>query len=398
MKKKDKSVCFITQTGCYGGLELHTLTLIKHLIQNNYKVELVSCQHRRYEESLKSAGLQEVRQINTDLSVNITRKSPLSRWRPLLNMLESDILVFPNGWHCMGSLSFLKICRKAFKKVIYIEHNEVDPMPPKKTGRYLGGLIKGLGLWWYKIKYFRKVRSQYADQIIAVSEKATQSLIHNYFWPAEKIITVSNGIEWQGFSRNVESNDKIRNYYSIPEKAFVFGILARMDPMKGIDLALKAFSLLLKNHEQLICYLIIAGEGNEEQNLKSLVLELGIGDKVFFSGFAAKPQELISAFDSMLFPSRNREGLPLALLEGMASGCIPIVSSVGGMTEVVNSSEIGWVIAPEDIKGLCGAMLDVASQERSIITIKRENAVNRVRDQFDAEKSYKKIVDLIDAL
>ncbi|MDD5757169.1 MAG: glycosyltransferase, partial [bacterium] len=136
--------------------------------------------------------------------------------------------------------------------------------------------------------------------------------------------------------------------------------------------------------------LVIAGEGKEEKKFKDIAVSLGIQDQIKFLGFVQKPQEALFSYDVIFFPSRL-EGLPLGLLEGMAAGCIPIVSRISGMPEVVNRPEIGWVVENEDINGFSEAMYQALKLNPQEIEKIRNIAVNRVKDNFDLDKSHEKL-------
>jgi glycosyltransferase involved in cell wall biosynthesis len=391
-----KSVCFITQTSGFGGTEIHTLFLIKLLLSRGCCMELVCCNHKVYDERVNAFNTDRVKLIYTDLSVNDRGMKAKKHWESLFNKkkLDSQTVIFPKGCNGMGSVDFLKACRNAFKKVCYIEHQEANPMPKKNSKRYIWGLVKGLGIWWYKERFVRKSRSFYADHIVAVSDVVGERLVSDCFCPLSKVSVVQNGVYWQDFKRNSNLSRDIIHKYGICEKGFIFGMVTRLDREKGVDIAIQAFHLLINNKENNPLNLIIAGEGPDIGILRKMIKDLNLDKYVIFTGFMKKPQEVLSLFDVILFPSR-KEGIPFGLLEGMAAGCLPIVSNVGGMPEVINNAEVGWLINPEDVNGLYKAMHDASQLDESKIATMRKKVVNRVKMHFNAEESYKKILDLL---
>ena len=206
-------------------------------------------------------------------------------------------------------------------------------------------------------------------------------------------MTVRNGVPWQEFTRNEQLGSAFRARHSVPGDAFVFGMIARLTYLKGIDVALHALHLLLEQGVGRAIRLVIAGTGSKESEYRALADQLGLTSLVVFAGFIDNPVEALSAYDVILFASR-REGLPLALLEGMAAGCIPIVTRISGMPEAVNSDAIGRVVCPEDPRGLCAAMQDVLALHPAEITKMRRKAVDRIRESFDINASHRQIVDL----
>jgi glycosyltransferase involved in cell wall biosynthesis len=173
-------------------------------------------------------------------------------------------------------------------------------------------------------------------------------------------------------------------------------MLSRLSDEKGIDTALLAFRLLVERHPDLPAQLVIAGEGYAAEKLKNLTTDLGLQDRVTFVGFIAKPEEILSAFDVILFSSR-REGLPLGLLQGMAAGCIPIVTRISGMPEAVDSSDVGWVVAPENPEELSGAMAAVLALDRVSVAKMRRAVIRRIQQHFDVADSNRRILEFLES-
>ena len=295
----------------------------------------------------------------------------------------------------------LYVCRRKFKKIIFIEHLESE-LPEKKTSRLWLGLIPGIGFWWYKRQFHKKARSFFANHIIAVSNKVKDSLIKNSGYSSKKIIVVHNGVPWQNFSFNEIEKMAFCCQFQIPPEKFIFGMLTRLNVEKRIDIAIRALSKLLKDDSIKVdistkpFYLVVAGEGPEIGNLEELVNTLNLNDYVKFIGFINDPKKVLSGYDVILFSSRI-EGLPLALLEGMAAGCIPIVTRVSGMPEAVNSNDIGLVVSPENQEELYMAMKHILMLDKSILLQMRRCAVRRIQDKFDIDQSHRTIIEIIES-
>jgi glycosyltransferase involved in cell wall biosynthesis len=94
-------------------------------------------------------------------------------------------------------------------------------------------------------------------------------------------------------------------------------------------------------------YLVIAGQGEEEQKLKELAVELGTADKVTFIGLRFDLPEIYQLFDVFLLTSFS-EGISVTLLEAMASGVSAVVTDVGGNREVVVEGVTGYMVPVDD--------------------------------------------------
>ena len=391
-----RSVCIITQNQSFGGMEVHTLGLMRTLIERGYRVELVSNRYDRYDEIVRRNGWEtNVRTIHTDLDgILYGRGSDRAGWRAVFATLESETLVFPKGNYNFGQIGFLRECRRAFKTIVFIEH--LEPYERPQSSRKWMGVVPGVGLWWKKRKVLSRFGSRYADRIIAVSGRVRDRLVGDIGYPAGKLSVVRNGVPWQDFERTAARTAAFRAQYGIAPEVLVFGMLARLTRDKGIDIALHAVRRLIDAQPSRRFCLVIAGEGYLGDELKALSRELGLDDVVKFIGFVKHPEDLLAGYDVILFSSRV-EGLPLGLLQGMAAGCIPIVTRISGMPEAVDSPEVGWVVEPESADGVCNAMRAVLSLDDAAVMRAREQARRRVRDQFDIAESNRQLVELCES-
>jgi len=394
-KKTDKeSICIIAEPMSFGGSEIHTLSLIEYLLKHNYSVEFICCLNNYYSEKTNSFNPNKFKMINTNLSISDYHARHIKEWDPLLKNMKSAVLIIPRIINDMGSIPFLNLCRKHFRKICYIEHALPEGVSAAPSRRWFGGLMKGFGLWWRRERLVKKMPSFYADCIITISNAVARSLIRECGYPAHKISVIYNGINSENYIRDMDKGHKFRSQHNISTQAFVFGMLARLNRLKGVDIALRAFYLLCAQKHDKDVVLLIAGEGEEEAALRRLTDELGISDHVRFLGFIQQAQNVLWASDVILFSSR-KEGLSIALLEGMAAGCLPIISDVGGMSEVVKTSDLGWVVPSEDPKALYVAMSETLQLDEATFAEKRIRVANHVKDNFDLEKCHQKILEVI---
>nr|WP_315164768.1 glycosyltransferase family 4 protein [uncultured Flavobacterium sp.] len=144
---------------------------------------------------------------------------------------------------------------------------------------------------------------------------------------------------------------KEKEAQQIPSKSFVFGAVSRLRAEKGIDLLLQAFSrLVADNHE---VHLHIVGTGPDEKELKTLVAQLNITDKVTFFGEAIweSAMQQMALMDVVVVPSRF-EGFGLSAAEAMAMGKPVVASNVFGLKEVVSDGQTGLLFENGDSSDL----------------------------------------------
>jgi glycosyltransferase involved in cell wall biosynthesis len=101
--------------------------------------------------------------------------------------------------------------------------------------------------------------------------------------------------------------------------------------------------------------LVLVGSGPLEAELRARADELGLDGTVLFAGSRDDVFDLLPALDVFTLSSRF-EGLPIALLEAMASGVPPVATRVGGIPEVVTDGEDGTLLAPGDPGALAAAL------------------------------------------
>ena len=113
--------------------------------------------------------------------------------------------------------------------------------------------------------------------------------------------------------------------------------------------------------------------------LRALATELGIATQVRWPGWVDRPADYYRLFDVFALTSYT-EGIPLSLLEAMASGVAPVVSDVGANAEVLGPSLSEYLVAPRDVEGtgrVLVALSRSADERRTAGALARERIVAR---------------------
>jgi glycosyltransferase involved in cell wall biosynthesis len=379
------SICIIAQQQehSFGGSEVHTLGLMGVLIEHGFDIELIANRYHGYDDRILGHAWEgRVRIVHTDLDgIYYGERSDRDGWRRVLGTMKSDRLLFIKGNNSYGQVAFLQECRRKFRKIIFVEHLE-----PRDRPRITFHGKPSLGLWWYKRMVLSRLGAHFADVIVAVSQKVKDRLETDFRYPAKKLVVIRNGVPYRDFARSIERSDTARARYAIPAGAFVFGMLARLSHEKGIDTAIRALRRVVDRTPATPALLVVAGEGSEAESLKNLVHQLRLHEHVRFIGFVRDPEVVVSGFDVILFPSRV-EGLPLGLLQGMSAGCVPIVTRISGMPEAVPSSDVGWVVDPDNPEALAEAMHRVLSLDQAALVKMRDAVLRSIREGFDIERA-----------
>jgi glycosyltransferase involved in cell wall biosynthesis len=138
----------------------------------------------------------------------------------------------------------------------------------------------------------------------------------------------------------------------------------RLHPKKGFDLLLRALARLAAR--KIAFRATIAGDGEEGPRLKELTRELGLQDRVTFSGWSNDLSGLLTSADVFVFPSRQ-EGFPLMLLEAMGAGVPVVATSIKGTDEIIIDDRNGRLVPPEDIEQLTDRIAGYIESPQSAI-------------------------------
>lgn len=156
--------------------------------------------------------------------------------------------------------------------------------------------------------------------------------------------------------------------------------IGRMTPQKGHALLLDAVARARREAPHLT--LVMAGDGPLRETLQAHARHLGLGEAVRFLGNYPHVPQLLSCADIQVQPS-SFEGLPLAVLEGMASALPVVVTNSIGSNETVISGESGLVVPPDDPASLAQALLRLVRDQRAATQL-GVRARRRVEREFTA--------------
>jgi glycosyltransferase involved in cell wall biosynthesis len=247
---------------------------------------------------------------------------------------------------------------------------------------FTGNGVKNRFYEWLQRRAFRRF-----EAVAAVSGRLAEEL-RAAGVPASRIHLVRNA--WAPSSAFLE-REGARAELGLDAGPLVVGWIGRLTPEKDPELMLRAFSLLGEPS----AILVMMGDGWMREELSALAGDLGIGDRVRWTGIVPDASRVVKAFDLLALTSRT-EGIPMVLLEGMAAG-VPIVArAVGGVPEMLCAQEAVLVRTGDD-----GAM---AKAMRSVIaspgeaTARAERARLRLRRDFSVGPWVERYLQIYGAL
>lgn len=216
-----------------------------------------------------------------------------------------------------------------------------------------------------------------ADLIIANSHAGRAYAVAKGF-PEETTEVVPNGIDTARFRPDRALRKDQRARWNIVDGQIVVGVLARLDPMKGHEVLMRAAAEVMAKRSEIL--FLCVGDGPEAPRLKRLAVDLGVKDQVRFPGPTQNPVAALNAFDLCCSPSVFGEGFSNAIAEAMACGVPCVVTDVGDSARIIGAT--GTVVPRADVAGLAKGILagtETLGPERS------RQARTRIIEQFSVD-------------
>lgn len=161
------------------------------------------------------------------------------------------------------------------------------------------------------------------------------------------------GIDLERFRSTVVDRSAKRRELGIPEDAVLLLSVGELNKNKNHETVIRAIA-------EMDVYYIIAGKGRLENYLQSLIDELSMTDRVKLLGFRRDVAELYKTADQFVFAS-FREGLPVSVMEAMASGMPVVCSRIRGNKDLI-SEDAGWLFDPRSVDA-CRTSIRAALKE-----------------------------------
>ena len=323
--------------GDVGGAKTHIMNMVTGLAQRG-EVMLVSFRAGPFADEARERGI--------DVRV-IERHNPLRAahaMRDLVDQFQPDII------HCHGGRANLMgaIVRRSRRvPVLTTVHSDyrLD---------YLGNPLKQ-----HTFGAANAVALRFLDFYQPVADRMARTLIERGFDP-ERIVKIYNGMEFHRPEGDFDRAQYLKDNYGteIDDGDVLCGIAARLTAVKDIATTVRAFAAALADAPQL--RLFIAGEGEDEDMLKKLAAQLHVSDRVTFCGWVSPIEPFFRAMDINLLSSVS-ETFPYSILEGVCAGCATICSDVGGMPELIDTGENGYIFPVGDYKKLSEYMARLAN-------------------------------------
>ncbi|HOJ59150.1 MAG TPA: glycosyltransferase family 4 protein [bacterium] len=257
-----------------------------------------------------------------------------------------------------------------------------------------GHVLHGYFSPW-KTAMFRtieRILSRATTRIIAVSEQCRQDLLKYGIAKPEAICTIPLGLDLEPLAHPApDAGLGLREELGIPPEAFMVGMVARLVPIKRHEDLFHAIPLVLRDYPD--TWFVIVGDGERRNELENLAARLGINHRCRFAGFRRDQGRVYRDLDLVVLTSAN-EGLPVVLIEALASGTPAVATRVGGVPELIEEGKTGYIVEPGNIESIAAGIKKAAAdpaQTRAMGQAAREEILRKYSIQRlvgDIEKLY----------
>ena len=221
-----------------------------------------------------------------------------------------------------------------------------------------------------------------SSEVIVNSKFMKNDLQRLFGLPYEKINVISNGININAYTGIEKDYEFRRQYAADNEKIILF--MGRLVYEKGVQHLISAMPKILAGYHD--AKLIIAGKGGMMDELKRQVEAMGLGPKVYFTGYlnAKQVSKMYKCADVSVFPS-TYEPFGIVALEAMLSENPVVVSDVGGLNEIVQHRENGMKSYAGNANSIADSILELLYDHKLCSDITKK-AKNKVRNEYNWSK------------
>jgi glycosyltransferase involved in cell wall biosynthesis len=351
-----------TYTSIKGGVERHIEGLSKYLSERGHYIDILTI-----EDGSDLVFEQE------HIIVKRKKKTTFFTWEPY------DV-VHVHGYRVPWANLFGLLSKLGRNHVVMTTHGIY---PPRSTIDLLTKQLYDHSLGRVNLKIF--------DAFIALTPETMDALLR-LGAQREKIQIIPNAIDTERFKKIPKAEIFLRNYELSSDIKLVLYV-GRIDWNKGLDLALRSFSFVVKRVPNAL-FAIMGQDSGYCEWLKNLAIKLGISDKVLFTGKVTE-EMLFSAYasaDVLLLPSVY-EGLPTVVLEAMACGVPVVACRTGGTVYAIEHGKTGFLVDYGDCTGIA-KQLELILSDKELKTKIVKNGKSLVEDRFSWATNAEKIEQL----
>lgn len=344
MSMKPKALMLASVASMIDLFNMDNISILKDLgysvdVATNFEYGSITSQDR-VNEFRNELEKDDIRTFQIPIPRSIVNGGIMKSYKLIKKLIEENQYRIVHCHSPIGGVVCRLACRASRKKhgikVIYTAHGF----------HFFKGASKKAWLIFYPIEKFC---SRFTDLLITINKEDYN--IAQKFHAKKTEFVPGIGVHTDEFRNVAVGRNAKRKELGFSEKDFVFMSTGQLSVRKNHEVIIKALS---KIKDDRVKYLIV-GFGELDQELKELVIKLGLKNRVIFTGYRGDVKELLHGVDGYAFPSLQ-EGLPASLMEAMSVGLPVVCSKIRGNEDLIKDGNGGYLYDPYDIDGFSEGM------------------------------------------
>ena len=328
-----------------GGVESHLLSILEKRDSSRYEFVVISDASQNFQEKTRAS--------NTEI-ISINRRHPLNPITPfilarILRRKNIDLVHSHSPTASLWGRIAAFLVKIPFVVTVHLPVDQYHGEMQTARSRLGRKIYSVLDRWLNHRQVFTR-------KIIYVAEQVYEREIAEGHSPDNRSIQIPNGVDLSRYAHI--DRETARGHFNLLPETKIAVFVGRLDEQKGVDVLIQAVSDI--NLQDIDFRLWLVGGGPLRIDLQHQVHHLGLSDIVTFWGHQDDVPLFLKASDIFVLPSRY-EGMPFALLEGMAVGLPCVVTQVGENSRMIRHNEHGLVVPPEDPISPCRSIDDFAA-------------------------------------
>lgn len=237
--------------------------------------------------------------------------------------------------------------------------------------------------------------------VIIISRRLKDDIVTTYrVVPERKAVLIPLGFDFGTITGNATGPTRFRQQVGARPDERLVGIVGRLTPIKNHGLFLAAAARLCADGTAPALRFVVVGDGELRGELEHKASELGIGHRVFFTGWRRNMAEVYAGLDALMLTSIN-EGTPVTIIEAMAVGIPVVATAVGGIPDLMGGDTRGLAkVCPRGVMAACSDDAGLAWGLKLLLTDDDTAAaiVRRAREFVLREYDAKRLIRDIESL
>ena len=337
-----KTIKYCALTTLSGSLKSFVIPAMDCLAENGYEITLSCANDEKFKKEIENKYHFHPLDIERGFSIRKTIKTVINLYS-FFKKEKFDMIEYGTE-----NVAFCAAIAGFFARIPVRIYNHWG-------ARYVGltGVSRVMSIW------IERLAALFSTDIRQVSHKNAEMCVKQHLYSAKKVKVLGKGgtigVDLSKFDCSLKERyrNEIIQQYSLPEKAFIYGFVGRIQVDKGINELIKAFKRLIETQD---AYLMLVGNIDDQNPIdKENMTWAQNNDRVIFTGSVNDVFRYMSAFDVLVHPT-YREGFGMVLQEAAAVKTPIITTDIMGPGEFIQNGYTGILVEPKNTNALMEAM------------------------------------------